>query len=94
VLRFDRIIPEQWVAIEATSPLVVFVISLYVSHRSVFGCIQRRQCTPGDLHTVIIIELLIMDEKRTSRSDLKISAWPLTALKLLTVSQSRLWKTS
>lgn len=44
----------------------------------------------GDLHTIIIIALLSMDEKRTIRSDLKISAWLLTALKLLTASQSRL----
>ena len=87
MLRFGRILPEQWVGSEVTGLLVVLVISLYISPKSVTGRIQRRQCAPGDLHTVIIIALLSMDEKRTIRSDLKISAWPLTALKLFTVSR-------
>lgn len=74
MLRFGRIIPEQWVGSEVTDPLMVVVISLYISPKSVTGFIQRRQCTSGDLYTIMIIVLLSMDEERTIRSDLKICA--------------------
>lgn len=75
---------EQWVGSETTGQLTEYVIGLCISPRSVTGCIPRRQCTPGD------IALLSTNKKKMIRGDLKISAWPLTALKLLTVSQSRL----
>lgn len=89
MLIFCGVIPEQWVGSEVTGSFTVILISFYIGPRSVTHCIHRRQCTPGDLHT-IIIALLSMNEKTAIRSDLQISAWPLTALKLLTVSQSRL----
>lgn len=73
---------------------MVFIISLYINPKSVTGCMQRRQCIPGDLHTVIIIVLLSMDEKRTIRSDLKISALPLNCTKTLDSQSIQALKTN